>query len=419
MTTLAPEVGPGPWERVRSALLDVDGLVGAVGSGRQRGAALAFRRVEVRYVDLLAGLRLQVTSYDDTQAFTRNHDIHAEGEQVVDDLLASGYANWHVETRAETLQLRVTKKGRPLLHVTSKANDDATLGPDHRHDRAKRRRLDEHDPLFSLLGVTTSDGRVKPTRTAKFRQVQDFLAAIDPLIDDAVSLGPGSRLSEGSPLRVVDLGCGNAYLTFAGFRYLTAVRRLPVAMTGVDIKPQALMHNTSVAAELGVSDTVTFVRGTIGDIALSEPPDLALALHACDTATDEALARAVEWRTPVVVAAPCCHHDIARQLTVGSTPPPYRLVTRHGILRERLADVLTDALRAALLRLVGYRVEVIEFVDSRHTPRNALIRAVRTGAMGDASAWDAYRDLVNHWQVTPALELLLRDSIPDLRAKPG
>ena len=229
-----------------------------------------------------------------------------------------------------------------------------------------------------------------------------------------------ARASAGAgPLRVVDLGCGNAYLTFAAFRYLTAVRGLPATMTGVDVKPQALTHNTSVAAELGVSDTVRFVRGTIGETSLSEPPDLALALHACDTATDEALARAVGWHTPVVVAAPCCHHDIARQLSVGSTPQPYGLVTRHGILRERLADVLTDALRAALLRLVGYRVEVIEFVDSEHTPRNALIRAVRTGAAADASAWDAYRDLVSTWQVTPALEMLLRESVPDLLAKLG
>ena len=119
-----------------------------------------------------------------------------------------------------------------------------------------------------------------------------------------------------------------------------------------------------------------------------------LALHACDTATDDALARAVEWQAPVIVAAPCCHHDIQRQLDTAAVPEAYRLVTRHGILRERWADVLTDSLRAAILRLVGYRVEVVEFVDSEHTPRNAMIRAVRTGAAQDRATWSAYRELV-------------------------
>jgi hypothetical protein len=188
-------------------------------------------------------------------------------------------------------------------------------------------------------------------------------------------------------------------------------------VTGVDVKAQALAHNTDIAARLGVSAQVGFVLGTIEQAEVAEPPDLVLALHACDTATDDALARAVRWRTPVVVAAPCCHHDIARQLSAGSTPETYRLVTRHGILRERLADVLTDALRAALLRLVGYRVDVIEFVDSRHTPRNALIRAVHTGAPADQATWEAYRDLTSQWGVTPALEPLLAGSFPEIRDK--
>ncbi len=402
-----------PWQRVRAALLDSGTLVRAVASGRQRGGATQFRRVEARYVDLNAGLRLQVTSYDDTQAFTRNAEPGPDVDRLVDDLLAAGYATWHVEGAAETLQLRVTKKGRPLLHAVRTAGDEQHV-PERRHDRAKQRRLGEADPVFSMLGITTSEGVVKPTRAAKFRQVQDLLAAIDPLVDDAVTLGPGSLLGPERPLRVVDLGCGNAYLTFGAFRYLAAGRGLPVGVTGVDVKSQARRHNADIADRLGVGGQVRFVEGTIGEVELPEPPDLVLALHACDTATDEALARAVAWRTPVVVAAPCCHHDIARQLSAETTPEAYRLVTRHGILRERLADVLTDAFRAALLRLVGYRVEVIDFVDSRHTPRNTLIRAVHTGAPAAPATWNAYRELVSQWQVTPALEVLLRDAVPDL-----
>jgi hypothetical protein len=149
-----------------------------------------------------------------------------------------------------------------------------------------------------------------------------------------------------------------------------------------------------------------FETGTIDEaFGGGEPVDLALALHACDTATDDALAQAVRWAAPVIVAAPCCHHDLQRQLTKGEAAPPhpYGALTRHAILRERFADVLTDALRADVLRLLGYRVDVIEFVDSRHTPRNVLLRAVHTGARPTQRRVREYLDLVSAWNVEPAL----------------
>jgi hypothetical protein len=156
---------------------------------------------------------------------------------------------------------------------------------------------------------------------------------------------------------------------------------------------------------------VRFVAGTIADTDVAWPsnagPDVVLALHACDTATDEALARAVRWRARWVLAAPCCHHDIAAQLRREAAPPPYELLTRHGILRERFADVLTDSLRAALLRLHGYRVDVVEFVESRHTPRNLLLRATRTGAAPTPERSLEYESLVTAWRVTPHLARLL------------
>jgi hypothetical protein len=161
-----------------------------------------------------------------------------------------------------------------------------------------------------------------------------------------------------------------------------------------------------VADRLGVSGEVTFVTAGIDDVELADPPDVVLALHACDTATDDALARAVEWDAPLVLAAPCCHKDISRQLRAHPAPEPYSLLTRDGILRERFADTLTDALRAALLRTRGYRVEVVEFVDSRHTPRNTLIRALATGAAA-RGAEDEYAELARTWQVRPKLAELL------------
>ena len=151
------------------------------------------------------------------------------------------------------------------------------------------------------------------------------------------------------------------------------------------------------------------MASSIGDASPDVRPDVVLALHACDTATDDALARAVEWRTPLVLAAPCCHHDIAAQLRKAPTPAPYAMLTRHGILRERFADTLTDGLRASLLRLEGYRVDVMQFVGSRHTPGTTLLRGVRTGPPATSGeARREYDELVAAWGVHPRLGELLQ-----------
>jgi SAM-dependent methyltransferase len=231
-------------------------------------------------------------------------------------------------------------------------------------------------------------------------------------VTDALESGALRRPSPEEPLRIVDLGCGNAYLTFAAHRYLTHVRGLPVEVTGVDVKEQSREHNSAVAASLGVSDSTDFLVGTITAAEPPQRPEVVLALHACDTATDEALARAVTWEAPLVLAAPCCHHDIAAQLRRNPTPAPYALLTRHGILRERFADTLTDALRASILRLLGYRVDVVEFVESQHTPRNTLLRAVRSGGtVKGGGVRKEYDRLVEAWSVRPRLAELVGERL--------
>jgi hypothetical protein len=178
----------------------------------------------------------------------------------------------------------------------------------------------------------------------------------------------------------------------------------------VELRPELVERSTERARESGL-EGLSFVPGTIADASVDvDGVDVVLALHACDTATDEALARALGWEAPVVLAAPCCHHDVQRQLAEQQGAPgpfPYQALTRHPILRERFADVLTDSLRAALLRLNGYRVDVVEFVDSRHTPRNAMIRATRTGAPPTEQQREEYQSLIEQWQVEPALARML------------
>jgi SAM-dependent methyltransferase len=388
---------------VRALLLDDTALVRAVGSGRRRGAPPRWRRVELRYVDLRAGRRLQVTSYDETQAHTANHSPDA-APATVDALLDEPFGSWHVETAAETLQVRVTKRGEAVVHAAAR---EAPVEVDRGHDRSKPRLLPEDDPALRTLGIADAHGRVKPSRQAKYRQVQELLRALDAALADARLSAPAPD----RPLHLVDLGCGNAYLTFAAHRYLTAVRGMPVRVTGVDVKAQSGRHVADVAERLGTADEVAFVRSGIAEVELDAPPDVVLALHACDTATDDALARAVRWDAPLVLAAPCCHHDVAAQLRRAPTPAPYAMVTRHGILRERFADTLTDALRASVLRQVGYRVDVVEFVESRHTPRNTLLRAVRTGGAPSAAARAELDELTAMWRVRPRLMELLGDRL--------
>lgn len=389
--------------RMRGHLLDEATLVRAVASGRQRGQEPKWKRVELRYVDLKAGRHLQVTAYDETQAHTANHALGDAARDAVDDLLDEPFANWHVETTTEQHQVRVTKKLEALLHTTARTEQGE---PERGHDKVKTRLLAEDDPVLIALGISSADGKIKPSRQGKYRQVEEFLRLLDASITDALKTGHLRKATAEEPLRIVDLGCGNAYLTFAAQHYLSSVRGLPVTLTGVDVKEQSREHNAAVAAALGVS--AGFVVGTIAGAALPEPPDVVLALHACDTATDEALARAVSWSASLVLAAPCCHNDIAAQLRRHPTPAPYSLLTRHGILRERFADTLTDALRASLLRQQGYRVDVVEFVESEHTPRNTLLRAVRTGsAVKGGGVRKEYDDLVATWGLRPKLAELL------------
>lgn len=386
---------------LRPLLLDAGQLIRAVASGRRKGEpAPSVVKAEIRPVDLKTGLHLQIVTTDGLRPTTRNLEPHGDAPGALDRLLAEPFGSWYVETVERVVQLRVTKRGEAQVHESRTSRREIV---NTRHDRVKQRLLDPADPLFDALGAEAD----------KRRQVDAFLRALAPVASRAISTAEQS----GRRVRAVDLGCGNAYLTFAAHRWLSAeAAAVGAATTGVDVRPDMVERNQKLAAELAL-DGLEFETGTIEATTVGDEThvDIALALHACDTATDDALARAVRWRAPVILAAPCCHHDVQRQLGAGDAQPPhpYGALTRHAILRERFADVLTDALRADILRLLGYRVDVIEFIDSRHTPRNALLRAVRTGAKPTQRRIAEYRDLVDAWHVQPALA---RRLAPELAA---
>ena len=266
----------------------------------------------------------------------------------------------------------------------------ASLG----HDRRKRYLLEEGRPVPFLveLGVMTPDGAVRKSRYDKFRQINRFLELVDDVVP---SLQPGGTL------RVIDFGCGKSYLTFAIHHLLTEVRGRDVDIVGLDRKTDVIEACSALAARSGATG-LRFELGEIGSFDASGEIDLVVSLHACDTATDEALAQAIRWRADAILAVPCCQKEAYRQLESSLLAP----LLRHGLAKERFAALVTDALRAQLLELHGYRAQLVEFVPLEHTAKNVLIRAVRSEPAG-AEAQRAYEELRDALGLDPALERLL------------
>lgn len=371
---------------------NLDSLVRVVLSGARRNFTPPAERIDIRPVLIKEKLMLQVASNDGRAVTTKN--INFDGI-VISDLLDSGFSNILVESTDCAMSIRVTKKGEARIHF-EKVNKTQDLT----HDRKKERLLDPSDPYLIEVGISDVQGQVKPSRQDKYRQVEEFLRILAPALESAITAGQIKTPSVESPLEIVDLGCGNAYLTFATHQYLMS-KGIPVHVTGIDIRQEARERNSQIAKKLGIEKTIDFKAEEIARAGESYI-DIAIALHACDTATDDAITWAIKNRAGLILVAPCCQHDLQSKLKV--MPEPWPLVTKHGILKERLADILTDSIRAQILRLLGYRTEVIEFIGGEHTPKNLLIRAVKTNAIPEQVEFIRYQEMVKELGVLPALE---------------
>lgn len=382
------------WQTIAAAVADPERFVSASFTGARRGTAPAATKVTVRPVDLRTGPHVQISRFDGTTTRASNVEPTAVGDTVL-ELLQEGFATAYVKTLDGDLQLQHSRKGAPRI-VRHRATANRV---DTAHDRTKSRLIEPDAPFLHAVGITDERGTVKPSAASKYRQVERFLEILTHTLAD---VGASAR-----PLRVVDLGCGAGVLTLATYHHLSQVAA-GSTMTGVDTKGELMTSLGALAEGLGWDD-VRFVTEAITDHVPDEPPDVVLALHACDTATDDALARAIRWGADVVLAAPCCQHDLQAQLDPGRAPDGFEPMLRHGIVRERLGDLLTDTLRAEILRAHGYRADVIEFVSTEHTAKNLMIRATRvatpdpsTSAARRSAATAAAR-LAGVWGVTPAL----------------
>ena len=379
-------------QEMHKAVLDSSQFVRAVLSGRRRNMQVEHERIDMRPVEIKGTLHIQL-SYSDGRAMTTKNYLPHELPFI--QLAQSGYANILIETRTQLLTLRFSKKDVPLLNRAAHSAEQVLA-----HDHKKKRLLEASDPFLREVGIADAKGSIKPSMMDKYKQVEEFLRLLIPTLEDAISAGHIERPTDVKPLKVVDLGCGHAYLTFAAHQYLRA-HEIPVSVIGVDVRQASRDRNNQIAQKLGISETIQFLAEEISQTSVKNA-DVAIALHACDTATDDAIAWAVNGGVPLALFAPCCHHDIQKQIK--DAPGPWSLITRHGIMRERLADLITDSLRIQLMKMHGYRVEAIEFIGGVHTPRNLMIRAVKTGAAADAVEQDRYSQMTSDWGVTPVLE---------------
>ena len=378
---------------------DSQNLVRVVLSGRRRNMQTPCERIDIRPVQIKNQLHLQVIENDGRQSTAKNY-LPTNFDS--NDLLRSGYANILVEQTSGSLSIRISKKGEALVTRTKGINEQLLS-----HDRNKNRLLNPNDPFLMEVGISDSKGVIKPSKSDKYMQVEEFLRILAPTLKNAIEAGQIHKPTRDKPLTITDLGCGHAYLTFGAHQYLQA-EAIPVSVIGIDIRPKSRDRNIAIAEKLGIEKSIAFRAEEISETTVTKT-DVAIALHACDTATDDAIAWAVQSDAKLLFIAPCCHHDLQSQLS--EIPEPWSMLTKHGLMKERISDLITDALRAQILRLLGYRVDVIEFIGGEHTPRNLMIRAVKTGAKPDAHDVARYKEMIAMWRVKPALAERLENEL--------
>ena len=397
-------------EEIRARVLGA-GFMKLVQSVRRNGKTF---RISLRPVSIGGETRYQAEMNDDGHVQAKNLDANGAVEGLEEIIAQKGARDLHLMTASGDLHVRVTRKGH--VHVSRSAEMDRVVKVQP-HDRVKKLPLTSFDSsaLLQVIGLADGEGRVRASMRGKYDQVNEFLKVVEDVVGGERGTGNGEEFA------VVDCGYGKAYLTLALYFFLTQVLKFPtVRVIGVDRREDVVAAARKMSQQLDVADKVTFAAADLSTFDIQQETsnprvDMVISLHACDTATDEALARGVEWGSRYIVSAPCCQHEL--QKVIGpQTDAAFAGVLRHGILRERLCDILTDAFRAMILRILGYRTQVVEFVSPDATARNVLLRAEACAKSGQSGAVSDYLNLRDYWHVTPWLETRLATRLePHLR----
>lgn len=362
-------------------------------------------KVRIRPMLLRGELKFQFETFRGPKAFHENLPP-AEAVDRIAELMTDVFCQLQLQAAAGQVTALVSKKGKITVRekrgTTGKAapevlQDAGVKRTALAHNKKKRYLLEEGRPVPFLvdLGVMTSEGKIVHARYDKFRQINRFLEFVEDILP---------ALPKDRELTILDFGCGKSYLTFAIYYYLRECQGLDVRIIGLDLKEDVIRKCSDLSRKYGY-DKLTFLQGDIAGYEGCSRVDMVVTLHACDTATDYALYKAVRWGASVILSVPCCQHELNKQIENETLAP----VLKYGLLKERMSALITDGLRAGLLEQQGYNTQILEFIDMEHTPKNILIRAVKrkNGKKAEAASAAAFENCTEALHADLTLEKLL------------
>lgn len=361
-------------------------LVDMVISGARGGGD--FIKIKVRPVMIRDSLYFQVSRYTDKQVFHENMTAE-DALETLSGWILHDFRQAQIRMQDEMVTVLVSKKGK----ATVKSKKAACIETQNlEHNRKKQYIIEEGMavPFMIDLGVMTESGKIIRTRYDKYRQINRFLEFIEDILPEL----PTDRT-----VHIIDFGCGKSYLTFAMYYYLKVLKHYDIRITGLDLKQKVIEDCQALADRYGY-DGLQFLCGDIADYNGTDEVDMVVTLHACDTATDYALYKAVKWHASVILSVPCCQHELNRKMQCETLSGAFQ----YGLIKERTAALMTDAMRGQLLEMKGYKTQLLEFIDMEHTPKNILIRAVKTGKKRSR---DSFSDTMKALHVAPTLDRLL------------
>lgn len=371
---------------------DINTLIFAVLSNVAKGVEKTFNKVNVKPVKIKDELLYQFEFVFDKKVLHENLGA-LDARNKLYELLETYFKQGQLFTTVSDYQILFNKKREGVVMPSAPTRALTTVD----HNRKKNYLIPEDVPCDFMihLGVMDESGKVYKKKYDKFRQLNKYLEFVSDVIDTL-----------GNTPTIIDFGCGKAYLTFALYYYLVKIKGMNVKIIGLDLKEDVIDFCNQVAKDLNY-EGLSFEIGDIKDYQYSEKVDMVVSLHACDTATDAAIAKAVNWNAKVIFAVPCCQHELFGQLSNRDMQP----LLKHGVVKDKLATIVTDTLRSLALESVGYEVQMLEFIDMVHTPKNILIRAVNCGAPNE-SAYSNYLAFKSSWGVKPTIDKLLNDKFP-------
>jgi len=340
-----------------------------------------YNKITARPVSIKCENLIQFEKFTDKQAFHENFSYEKATDEIV-NLIMNEYRNINIFTEDSDFQLMVSKKGS--VKVTEKQPTKKLKIDDH--NKQKQYIIKEHEPcdFLAFLGVMNKDGDVYAKKYDKFKQINKFLEIVDDSLKD-------KKIED--DFMIIDFGCGKAYLTFALYYYFYFIRNVKVKITGLDLKEDVIAFCNETAEKLNY-DRLEFMYGDIRDFEYKSKVDMIVTLHACDTATDAALVKAVKWNTDIILSVPCCQHEFYDKIQNSDLEP----MLKHGLIKERVSSLVTDSLRSLFLETKGYKVQLMEFISMEHTPKNILIRAVKTNKDTKKSETE-YEDFKKFWNL--------------------